>query len=55
MFSFRRVKDNEERKFIMNLDGSKATPVGDIPIDMLKQIIDIHLPVMTQIIKGTVM
>ena len=34
----------------MNLDGSKATPVGDIPIDMLKQTIDIHLPIMTQII-----
>ena len=25
------------RKFIMNLDGSKATAVGDIPTDMLKQ------------------
>ena len=47
-FSFRHVKDNEVQKFIMNLDGSKATPVGDIPIDMLKQAIDIHLPVMTQ-------
>ena len=33
----------------MNLDGSKATPLGDIPTDMLKQTIDIHLPVMTQI------
>ena len=33
----------------MNLDGSKATPVGDIPIDMLKQTIDIHLLIMTQI------
>ena len=32
----------------MNLDGSKATPVGDIPTDMLKQAIDIHLPIMTQ-------
>ena len=37
------------RKFIMNLDGSSATPVGDIPIDMLKQTIDIHLLIMTQI------
>ena len=34
----------------MNLDGSKATPVGDIPTDMLKQTIDIHLPIMIQII-----
>ena len=37
-------------KFIMNLDGSKATPVGDITNDMLKQTNAIHLPIMTQII-----
>ena len=49
-FSFRNVKDDEVRKFIMNLDGSKATPAGNIPTDMLKQTIDIHLPIMTQII-----
>ena len=29
----------------MNLDGSKATPVGDIPTDMLKQTIDTCLPI----------
>ena len=34
----------------MNLDGSKATPVGDIPTDMLKQTIYIHFPIITQII-----
>ena len=33
------------RKFIINLDGSKATSVGDIPTDMLKQKTDIHLPI----------
>ena len=33
----------------MNLDSSKANPVGDIPTDMLKQTIDIHLPIITQI------
>ena len=53
-FSFRHVKDDEVRNFIMNLDGSKATPVGDIPIDMLKQTIDIHLPIMTQIINMSI-
>ena len=46
--SFHRVKDNEGGKFIMNLEGSNATPVGDIPIDMLKQTIDMHLPIMTK-------
>ena len=40
-YSFHHVKD-EVLKFIMNLDVSKATPVGDILTDMLKQIIDIH-------------
>ena len=46
-FSFCHVKDDEMRKFIMNLDGSKAIPVGDIPTDMLKQTIDIRLPIMS--------
>ena len=44
------MEDDEVRKFIVNLEGSKATPVGHIPTDMLKQTIDIHLPIMTQII-----
>ena len=34
----------------MNLDGSKANPIGDIPTDMLKRTIDIHLPIKTQTI-----
>ena len=32
----------------MNLDGSKANPVGDMPTDILKQTIDINLPIITQ-------
>ena len=39
-FLFRHVKDNDVRKFIMNVDGSKASLVGNIPTDMLKQTID---------------
>ena len=42
------------RKFIMNIDGSKATAVGDIPTDMLKQTIDIHLPIITQIMNMSI-
>ena len=53
-FSFRKVKDDEVRKFIMNIDGSKATAVGDIPTDMLKQTIDIHLPIVTQIMNMSI-
>ena len=48
------MKDDEVRKFIVNLEGSKATPVGDIPTDMLKQTINIHLPIMTQIINMSI-
>ena len=44
-FSF--CQDDEVRKFIMNLDGSKAIPVEDIPTDMLKQTIDIRLPIIS--------
>ena len=47
-FSSRNVKDDEVRNFIMNLDGCKA--VRDIPTDVLKQTMDIHLLIMTQII-----
>ena len=38
----------------MNLDGSKATPVGDIPADIVKQTNHIHLPIMNQIINMSV-
>ena len=38
----------------MNLDGSKSTPVSDVPTDMLKQTIDIHLLRMTQIISMSI-
>ena len=30
-------------EIILSLDGCKATPVGDIPADMLKSTADIHL------------
>ena len=49
-FSFRNAKDDKVRTFIKILDGSKATPVGDMPTGTLKQTIDVHLPIMTQII-----
>ena len=38
-------KDDEKRKFIINLEGSKATPIGDITADMAKQTTDIHLSI----------
>ena len=35
------------REEIMNLDGSKATPIGDIYVDILKSTVDIHIPFVT--------
>ena len=36
-------------EIILSLDGGKATPVGDIPADMLKSTADIHLLFITKI------
>ena len=35
---------------ILSIDSSKATPVEDIPADMLKVTLDIHLPLITNFI-----
>ena len=37
-------------EIILNLDGSKATPIGVILADMLECAVDIHLPFITKII-----
>ena len=42
--SFQFVMEYQEREEIMNLDGSKATPIGDISVYILKSTVDIHLP-----------
>ena len=33
----------------LSIDGSKATPVGDIPADMFKVTLDIHFSLITKI------
>ena len=49
-FSFQPVPEDLVHKIILSLDGSKATPVGDIPADMLKSAVYIHLLFITKII-----
>ena len=49
-FPFQPVPEDLVREIILILDGSKATPIGDIPADMLKSTMAIHLPFMTKII-----
>ena len=48
--SFQPVPQDLVRGIILNLDSSKATPVGDNPADMLKSTVDIHLSFITKII-----
>ena len=49
-FLFQPVPEDLLREIILSLDASKATPVGDIPADILKSTVDIHLPFITKII-----
>ena len=44
---FEFVTEDLVREEIMNLDGSTATPIGDISVDILKSTVDIHLPFIT--------
>ena len=49
-FSFQQVTGEHVRQVVLSYDGSKATPVGDIPVDMLKVTLDIHLSLTMKII-----
>ena len=49
-FSFKIVTKYIVKKEIMNLGGSKATPNGDIFINIFKSTVDIHLPYITNIV-----
>ena len=48
-FSFQPVPEDLVCEIILNLDGSKATPVVDIPVYMLKSTVGIHLLFITKI------
>ena len=54
LFPFREITEDEIRKEISKLDGSKATPVGDIPAEMLKSTIDVHVSLLTKIINSSI-
>ena len=54
LFSFHGITEDEIRKEISKLDGSKATPVGDIPAEMLKSTADVHASLLTKIINSSI-
>ena len=49
-FSFKFVTKDQAREVIMNLDSSKATPIVDVSVDILKPTVDIHPPTMDSIL-----
>ena len=48
--SFYEVTEDKVWKETFRLDGAKATPVGDIPVGLLKPTIDIRTSIITKII-----
>ena len=46
-FSNKFVTEDQVREEIMNRDGSKANPIGDISVDILQSTVDIYLPFIT--------
>ena len=54
LFSFHKITQHKIRKKISKLDGSRATPVGDIPAEMLKSTIDVHVSLLTKIINSSI-
>ena len=52
LFSLHKISEDEIRKEISKLDGSKATPVGDVPAEMSKSIIDVHVSLLTKIMNS---
>ena len=54
LLSFHEITEDEIWKRISKLDGSKATPVGDIPAEMLKSTVDVHVSYLTKIISSSI-
>ena len=54
LFSFHEITEDEIRKEISKLDGSKATPVGDIPAEILKSTTNVHVSLLTKIINSSI-
>ena len=54
-FSFLEITEDKIRKEISKLDGSKATPAGDIPAEMLKSTTDVHVRLLAKIINSSIL
>ena len=54
LFSFHEITEDEIQREISKLDGSKATPVGDIPAKMSKSTTDVHVSLLTKVINSSI-
>ena len=54
LFAFHDITEDDIRKKISKLDGSKATTVEDIPTEMLKPTIDVYVSFLTKIINSSI-
>ena len=54
LFYFLEITEDKIRKEISKLDGSKATPAGDIPAEMLKSTTDVHVCLLAKIINSSI-
>ena len=54
LFAFHDITEDDIRKKISKLDGSKATTVEDIPTEMLKPTIDVYVSLLTKIINSSI-
>ena len=52
--NFSKVTESEVKKEILNLSTKKATKTGDIPVKILKKIVDIHIKGITFIINDCI-
>ena len=50
MFKFHHVDENTVKDVLSTLDCSKAVPYGDIPVNILKATIDVHVTYLTKVI-----
>ena len=53
-FYFHEITEDEIRNETSKLDGSNATPVGDISAEMFKSTTDAHISLLTKIINSSI-
>ena len=54
LFAFHEITEDEIRKEISKLYGSKATPAGDIPGEISKSTINVHVSLLTKTINSSI-